>query len=290
MLTVTPYAFASTTDLQARLKRSTDYAPSGAEPDMQQRLIDAVNVATHWMEMKTRRKLKARNYKLAASKSGFGSSGNFTCAIIGGVAGLDVGDDVVAAIGIDISTQVASINGSVLTLNNALNSDWGTTQTRAITVGSQPLMLNGDDAENCSGYNRWGGTEIALTERPLVQVFGLYRLDGDGNRTAINTTGARYEYETGRIVLTRDLFPSGQQNIHAEVRAGYVKPDGTTLGHEQYYQLEQIALRVAEIYYVDALQIRGRASDVGAGGLNARLDAAVPADVVDALLPFVRLW
>lgn len=281
MLFQTPHAFIDTAQLMARMKRL-----EGAEDDIEQRLLDAVNAATHWMERTTRRRLRARNYRTAVTISGSASNADATVTMATALA--RVGDDVIG-VGIEPGSQVLSITDSghlELTRNVTAAINNG-----SLTFGSMPLSI--DVSRNLEAYSPYvrGQSEIWLPEHPLVTVFGLYSLDLDGNRTALDTTGARFDYATGRIILTHDIFTSGRLEIQAEVRAGYTPPTATDLGNDAWYSLEAIAFRAAEIYFMDALNIRGRVDSLNAGGASASFGAAsMPADLISAITPFCRRW
>jgi hypothetical protein len=113
----------------------------------------------------------------------------------------------------------------------------------------------------------------------------------DGTSIPMSLAGAHYEYETGLVALANDAFPKGRLNIDLECRAGYVQPTATDYGHQDWYDLEALAYRIAEIAYTDALNIRGRYEEVSAGSLSARTGSGdMPADVVAAIKRFCRRW
>jgi hypothetical protein len=149
-----------------------------------------------------------------------------------------------------------------------------------LTFGSRPMTVDGQ-----------GGNVIYANQHPLVELFAAYYRNADGTRTALDITDAQYEYETGRIVLTNDSFPAGLMNIDLECRCGYVEPSGTDLGHPDWYALEALAYRVAEIFYGDGINLRGRSTDVSAGGVSASmLDVSMPQDVLVGVHRFRRMW
>jgi hypothetical protein len=268
--TLTPHALVTPDALIARMKRT-----EGAEDDVDPRIIAAINASTHWLEMVTRRKLRARNHRTAVTISCTGSSGAVALAGSGFTASVEAGDDMVGS-GLAVGAQVDSI-----TSNTALNSTRPHTAAvnGSVTFGSRPIRLSGD-----------GGRELWLPERPIVEVFSIYHDDG-GTLTALDLTDAFYEYETGRMVLVNDTFPKGTLNLVVNARLGYVAPTATDLGSQDWYALESAAMRAAEVFYLDALSIRGRNEDFSVGSASARIGTApVPADLMGMVMPFLRRW
>jgi hypothetical protein len=152
--------------------------------------------------------------------------------------------------------------------------------SHSMTFGSRPLVFSGN-----------GTNEAYLAERPIVEVFSLYSVAADGTQTALDMTGSRYDYSVGRIVLSNAVFPLGVLNIVANVRAGYEQPTGGRVGHPEWYTLEQLAYRSAEVFFTDALNIRGRAEDVTVGSLSARIGVTpMPSDLIAGIQPFLRRW
>jgi len=271
VLAYSPHSFIAPEQLQARLKRAGD-----AEVDIEQRLVDAVNAATLWMEQHTKRRLRARNYRTANTITCSASSGDETLTGSGFTTQLFAGDDAVA-VGLSVGSQVASItSASALELNRKTTAALSGV---SVMFGSQPLRFSGD-----------GSVEAYLPEFPLVQLLSIYR-DDAGTLTAINTDGAYFDLEVGLIVLANDTFPRGNQNIVVNARCGYVQPTATDLGHWAYAALESAAMRCAEVLFTDALQVRGRSDNFSAGGLSASFsDFDMPKDVLAMLAPFVRRW
>jgi hypothetical protein len=271
MRVLSPHAFITVADAQARLKRT-----EGAEDDIEQRCIDAINDATSWMESITRRNLKARNYRTAVVKTCSASSGSQTMTGTGFTADLEVGDDAVGHANLDAGNFVQSIESATsLTLSR---ETLGAISSQSITFGSRPLRVSGD-----------GTSELYLPERPIVEVFAAYSTDAAGTDTAIDLSSALYDFEVGRIRLTSGVFPKGELNIRVEARLGYVQPSATDRGHVDWYSLERIAYRATEVFFMDALNLRGRAMDVRTTGTQYGTQA-MPADLEAAIRQFVRLW
>jgi hypothetical protein len=268
---LTQHAFISPEALLPRLKRV-----QGAEDDVEQRLIDSINAATHWMELVTRRGLKARNHRSTSTLTATVTDSD-TQVIGNSFNTLERGDDI-SGNGVNPGSQIGSIDSpAILQMTRKGNQ---TVFGSSLTFGSRPLRFSGD-----------GTNEAWLSERPLVEVFSLYSVASDGTQTEIDTTGARYNYELGRIVLGQDVFPSGVLNIAANVRCGYEQPEESRLGSPDWYTLEQLAMRAAEVFFMDGLQIRGRAEDVTLSSMSSRVAATpMPADLIAGVQAFYRRW
>ena len=271
MLAYSPHSFISPERLQARIKRT-----GAAEDDVEQRLVDAVNAAELWMRGFTKRRLKAQNHRtpVAIACSALSLSTTLTGSAF--TTQLEAGDDAVG-VGLEVGSQVSSIaSASSLTLSRKTTASLSGV---SVTFGSAPLRVSGE-----------GTNELYLPETPLVELFSLY-YDVAGTLTAIDATGATYDNEVGRIVLANDIFPKGNLNIVANARCGYEQPTATTLGHWQYAGLEAAAMRCAEVFYMDALQVRGRSEQFSAGHVSASFSSFdMPKDVLAMLQPFIRRW
>lgn len=267
---VTPYAFTTTEALQSRLKRDL-----GAEDDVESRLRDAINSLTGWMERRTGRMLRARNHRASGSITVSAASGA-TAATTTNTANLEAGDEL-RGTGLAGGTQVDSItNGTAFVLTRPTTALMSSV---SCTYGSRALEASGD-----------GTNELQCPECPLVQVYGASWLDGDGSETALDLTGARYDYQTGLILLPNDVFPTGTRNIRIECRAGYEHPDDGG-DWAAWGALEALSLRLGEIVYSDALALRGRSQDTSfASGSSRTGFDEVPPDVEQAIARFVRLW
>lgn len=280
-LDLTPYALVSVARLEAHLTRS-----SIGETDVSDRCISAINAATSWMELRTRRALAARNWRTAFTVN--------LSSVVDAVFDpflLDVSTPLLIKRGDDL---IDMVNGYVPIGSkvSAYDEDSpGSTQVRItvgttaalsaspVTFGSIPLACNGD-ATNALDAPEW----------PIQALWGAYAVDSDGTRTALNIASARIHRESGRIVLPYDVFPAGELNIELECRAGYEQPSTTVQGDwSDWSALERIALRAAECFFVDDLNGRGRQSDVTLSGMSARLDTfAMPADVESSIQRYVR--
>src|SRR6185436_12318125 len=107
MLNLTPNAFVTVDQMMPRLKRT-----SGAEDDIEQRLIDAINGATQWMEAAASRLLKARNHRTAVTIACTASSASQAFAGTGFTANVEVGDDMVGT-GVAVGSQVQAIASAI---------------------------------------------------------------------------------------------------------------------------------------------------------------------------------
>lgn len=254
----------------------------GAEDDIERRLTWACNRAIAWMETRTRRRLKARNYRTPVTTTTNGSTAAAAASItVVSTADLEVGDDVLAA-GLEPGTQVESItSGTAFVPTREVVSVIASGST--LTFGSAPLQVDVPDATSVLYAPEW----------PLLaaNLYGLYWLDASGNRTALTLTGKRVDEASGRIYLTHDQAPAGTLNLQIECRAGYEQPSATALGHPQDWEaLSAIQLRVAEVLFMDDSHLRGRMTSVAVGNVSLNApDQKMPADIEDALRPYWRL-
>lgn len=275
-LTLSPYALTTVARLKSHLSRSTV-----GESDVTDRCIGAINSATAWMERRTGRKLKARNWRTAVNTQVTTTSDDATLDL-GTPSDVKEGDDIRLASGesacIPAGTQIDSIDTSLGTAEMT-NAATASVSQASCYVGSQPLRFDGN-----------GSSVIYLPEWPLVTLWYAYEVDSAGNRTALNITSARLDEMGGRLELPYDVFPEGEQNIELECRAGYQDSTAYRLGHSvEWAALERLCLRIAEIFYSDDLSLRGRNSDISMGGVSSRVNEFdMPADVREAIWPFVR--
>lgn len=275
-LTLSPYALTTVARLKAHLGRTTI-----GETDISDRAIAAINSATAWMERRTARRLKCRNWRTAVTAQVTTTASDATVDL-GTVSDFYEMDDIRLTDGesacIPAGTRVDSINSGAGTaeLSNAATAP--VTQA-SVVIGSRPLVCDGS-----------GDSVLYAPEWPLVTLWAAYSVDAAGNRTALNATSYRLDEFGGRLELPFAVFPEGEQNIELECRAGYREPTVYTLGHpEEWFALERICTRVAEIFYSDDLTLRGRATDISMGGVSTRVnDLEMPGDVLDAIWPFVR--
>lgn len=273
-LTLSPHALTTVTRLKAHLDRS-----SIGEDDVSDRCIAAINAATSWMEMRTARALKARNWRTQFTVNC--SAEINSTAFEAGVGGLiKQGDDMIDLVQgyIPAGCQVVSYNTSLDTFVSSIAVTAALTQS-AVTFGSVPLVCDGT-----------GDSVLYAPEWPIHALWAAYEVDSAGNRTELDITSARIDAMSGRIELPYAVFPEGEQNIELECRAGYVEPTAYERGHtEQWWALERLCLRLSEIFYSDSLSLRGRATDLTMGGVSARVnDFAMPDDVRADIWPFVR--
>lgn len=274
-MTLSPYALTTVARLKSHLVRSTV-----GESDVTDRCIGAINSATAWMERRTGRKLKARNWRTAFTVVCDNVSG--ASYDVSGAAGDTIrrGDDFYDAVNgyVPIGTQVVSYESAT---DSFVGTSGATTplSTDLLTFGSFPLVCDGT-----------GESVLYVHEWPLVSVWAAYAVDSAGNRTALDITSARVDEMGGRLELPYDVFPEGEQNIELECRAGYEEPTTKVRGHfEEWAALERLCLRIAEIYYSDDLSLRGRNTDITMGGVSSRVnDFDMPEDVRAAIFPFVR--
>lgn len=270
MEVLSPYALTTRERAIAYMKRE-----GGATDGDIERIVEAVNAATGWMEMRTTRKLAARVYRRTATIAScvVGATGAVTGT---GFLSLYALDDVVGT-GLMAGTRVASIpSNTALTLDRAPE----TAGTVSLTFGSEPLVADGT-----------GSARIYIPEFPVSTVIAAYYLDDNGDRTALTLTGARLDKETGLYVLTADGWPSGERNIEIECIAGYRLPSGTALGAwGEWKTLERICLRAAQVFFQDEHNAVGRVVNKSLLQAGVQMpDFGMPADIEDAIKPFVRM-
>jgi len=265
---------------EARL-RSHLFRTGGAEDDIDDRLVWACNRSIAWMETRTTRRLKARNYRTQVTTTTSGSTAAQSASIdVASTASLKVGDDVLCA-GLDVGTQVESItDGNTFVPSRRTLATIATGST--LTCGSGPLFLDVEDGDESD--------TMYVPESPLlaVNLYGLYWVGPDGVRTAVSLTYARYDESVGSLRLL-DMGRFGAGRYEFECRAGYEQPSATALGHPTDWEaLTAIQLRVAEVYFTDDAQMRGRASTLTVGPMSLTGSDAMPADVEHALRPYWR--
>jgi hypothetical protein len=268
--TLTPYALTTRERAIAYMKRE-----AGATDGDTERVIEAVNSAVGWMEMRTTRKLAARVYRRTATLASC-VLGTTTAVSGTGFSALYALDDVVGT-GCAAGTRVASITSNVALVLDRLPETAGTV---SLTFGSEPLVADGTGTER-----------LYIPEYPVSSVIAAYYLDENGDRTALTLTGARLDKETGLYVLTADGWPSGERNIEIECIAGYRLPSGTSLGHwGEWKSLERICLRAAQVFFQDEHNAVGRVVNKSLLQAGVQMpDFGMPADIEDAIKPFVRM-
>lgn len=273
-LDLSPYALVTVARLKTHLGRT-----SVGETDVSDRCIAAINAATSWMEMRTARALKARNWRTQFTVNCDAETN--TTAFTAATGGLiEPGDDMFDAVQgyIPAGCQVVSYDTLTDTFVSSLAVTSALTQS-AVTFGHVPLVCDGT-----------GEGVLYAPEWPIHTLWAAYEVDSAGNRTQLDTTSARINAMSGRIELPYGIFVEGEQNIELECRAGYEQPTTTVTGDwTDWNALEALALRVAEVFYADGLTLRGRQTDLSMGNLNSRVpDFAMPADIETAVWPFVR--
>lgn len=267
---LTPYAFITPEALQARLGRI-----EGDEGDGEARRRDAINALDGWFAKRTARRLRARNYRPSGTIVASAAADSTTCTT-SSTASLVAGDEF-RGVGVRPGSVVESItNATTFVLSRPTTAALSSV---TCTYGSRALTVDGD-----------GTNELQVPEYPIVEVFGIYALDGEGARTALDVTGARIEYRTGMVYLPNDTVPTGTRNIEIDCRAGYEHPDDGG-EWESWSALEALSLRVGEIFYSDGNELRGRIQQSSMGsGSSSTVTEEMPADVEQAIARFVRLW
>lgn len=267
---------------EARL-RSHVGRDAGGEDDVEVRLTRACNRAIAWMETRTARRLKARNYRTQVTVATVGETAADAASItLASTASVRVGDDVLCA-GLDVGVTVQSItNGATFVPSKRVLATIA--DGTAMTFGSKPLFVDVDEGEDAC--------ELQVPESPMsaANLWALYWLGDDNVRTAVDLTYARYDEALGQVRLRGGWGSFGAGRYEFECRAGYEEPSATAAGHPREWEaLAAIQLRVAEVYFSDDKQLRGRASTLTVGGTTIGGAEAMPADIESALRPFWRL-
>lgn len=267
---------------EQRLRDHLGRSTGGGEDDLDQRLTRACNRSIAWMEKRTARRLRARNYRTAFTVTTSGSTAlGSDSVVLTSATGVKRGDDVLAT-GIAVGTQVSALSGATLTLTRETTAAIADAST--LTLGSKPLVWMNDEAST---------PDLYCPEYPLREddLFALYWVDDDGVRWSSDLTAMHVEESTGRVSLKRELGGLKEGRYEFECRAGYEEPAETRLGDpEDWEALSSIQLRVAEVYFLDDSHLKGRASTVSVGPVSlTSADLLMPADIEAALLPYRRL-
>lgn len=267
---LTANAFITVDELKAHLGR----AVSSQETDVDDRAANAINASTAWLEEWTTRALKARNHKRPVTTTGTASTGNASLTLAS-VSGVNEGDDVFAPAGIAYGTRIASLSGLVATISPVTTA---ALTGAAVSLGSRALIISGD-----------GTSTMLVPEHPVLELFGVYELDTDGTRTALDTTGYRLS-RAGVLHLPNDTFTLGDLNIEIECRAGYEAPLGTKVADVTSLDLKRIAYRAAEVFFLQAKVPMGRTDEFSLGSSSSRRTPDwMPADLIADVRRYQRL-
>lgn len=272
MLDLDPYGFATYPEAEAHLKRNVSAEDGDAD-----RIAAAMNRGVAWMEWRTRRRLKSRVHRKAVTLASCGTTLDGLTVTGSGFTALEVGDDVIGT-GLAVGTRVSAIaSAASMTVTRKATA----TGSVSLTFGSNPLVRSGE-----------GSRDAYIQECPVTRVIGIYELDDAGTRSALDITGIRIERETGRVVLPYDTFPIGELNISIDCVAGYTEPSATTLGDwTGWSTLKAIHLRATEVFFTDAISLRGRTTETSFGNASSRIpDFAMPGDLEGSIHPFIRRW
>lgn len=268
---LSPYALTTIDTALAHLERK-----EGSEDDADDRIRRAVNWATHEMERFTKRRLAARTYRSTTVISCTSTANSKTLGGTGFVTSLKALDDVVGT-PLSAGSRVASITSAVAL---ELNVPAVSAATFNATFGSERLRMDGT-----------GEAVLWLPERPVIEVYAAAYVDDDGTETALDLTGARLVRETGEYRIPYDTAPKGDGNILVSCAAGYRQATATSLGDDDWYDLEHWCLRLTEIYFKDSLQRRGRETS---GAIMSESSGVphfkMPEDAAAGLARYVRHW
>lgn len=291
--TLLPASFIDEARLRTHLNRE-----QGGEDNIEKLLTWACNRAIAWMETRTQRRLRARNYRTQVTTTANGvQATGITDIEVASTAALRVDDDALAA-GLEVASRIESItDGNTLVLDKRTVAAIGDGDT--LTFGSKPLTIDVDPDERRGiawlpfSVSESGTAELWCPECPLrhENLWAANWLDEAGNETALDLTGLRVQESSGRILLYRDMAPVGAQVVRLECRAGYEKPTATDIGHPNDWEaLSSIQLRVAEVLFMDDSLLRGRQTGMSVGGVSlSAVDLRMPADIEEALRPYWRL-
>jgi hypothetical protein len=284
-MSVTPYGFASVSDVLAHLKRLSPTT------DDTRASTSALNWAAGQLERLTGRRLCVRSYREPVT---------ITCATTintktvtgSGFSALLAYDDVVGA-NLAVWSRVASVESDAsLTLTENATASGAT----SLTFGSERLVVDGQPGPMSflSTYPAsWTGREVQIPEYPVLEMpSSLAYLDDAGNEFPISLAGARLDKDTGYLRLGQDYAPRGDGNILIACRAGYAQPSGTARGNpSEWYDLQHWTLRLCEVFFKDQAELLGRQKSVNALGLNINvMDWEMPKDILEGLSAYRRMW
>lgn len=232
----------------------------------------ALNGATARIERITGRRLRARTYRTAATIASVTTTANSRTATGAGFNALKVDDDAVGA-NLSEGTRIASIESDTsLTLTRGA----ATSGAASVTFGSDPLVISGD-----------GTAWLQIPQFPVIELYSVKSIDLSGVKTAIDLATARLVKSTGRVFLPNASFPSGEENIEVECRAGY-RP-GSEI--DEFNDLEQACLRLCQVMWQDYRKSVGRTGDINVVQFAQHIQSfEMPADVGQALRNYERLW
>lgn len=292
-LILSPYSFIDEQRLRDRVR------PTGSgEDNLADRLVAACNASASWMNRRTSRNLKARNYRVAVSVTLASNAASADVQLtLASTATLKVGDDFLGT-GVAVGSQVLSIDSATLcTLTRPL--DAAITVPATFTAGGKPVYQDAIADIETAGrrVQFWdptiGTQEIWMPEYPVLagNIYEVAWLDGQGSATAVDLTAARYDEMTGRLLIAYDIVPRGDLKLRLQFRGGYEQPSATAVGHwDDWENLTRIQLRAAEVFFADDVALRGRSTQATFGAASSSTpNFDMPSDIENALRPYWRV-
>lgn len=294
------HALISPDELKARLSRS-----ELAETDIDSRLISAINAATGWMDDALQRRLASTVHRTAETKSCTPANNDddrlqIDCTTASTLlVGDDVSSEVVSADdegapapAIEPGTRVASVSGVTV----ALTRQHRLSDATAITFGNAALPCRPAGLRRTppsDSYVSWfgdGSNVIRSPETPLRSVLKVEEFDyATGSWVSLSLTGMQFDSDTGRIEMASS-FSSRSARVRLSCVAGYEMPTMTRAGHPAAAKLREICFRAAEVFFEDALSMRGRSQEVRVGDASTSIPGfGMPEDIVNALRSFSRV-
>lgn len=262
---LSPNAFITEAQAEAFIFRGS--TPSAGDQDA---IVNGINWATARMESKTGtgRKLHWRNYTQPVTPAGqwtAQSAQELLLAPPNNVPANTIrgGDDLTAVVGV-LGCRVGppfAFYPPGNTVNLTLTSN-ATADPGVVTFGSARMKLDGPTFED--------RRTLVLEERPLNTLFGIWKVNGDGTKTAVDLTNAIIDYDTAKIILVQDFFPRGDLALEVEANCGFIQPTNSTLGHEQAWNdMVMLTELLLQLYWQNYRLALGRLSNADAGQLRA---------------------
>lgn len=270
MIDLSPHGFVTEAEALSGIRRDGGDPVEKEVPAIQR----AFGRAISWMENRTGRRLACRTYRDAVTLTGTAANDALALTLASGT--VYAGDDVVGA-GMQPGTIVDAVSGLSVTLSKKTTAQIA---SGSLTFGSERLQWSGHGP----------GDEVYFPETPVKAIYSLGWLDGAGQETAIDTTGARLDRATGLYFLPNGGIPQDPLAIIGAFRAGYERPTATSRGDSaDWYALQGLQIRIAQIFFDDERRNPGRPTGRSLGALGANMPSfKMPDDVKESIAPYVR--
>lgn len=273
---VTPNAIVTPAQVRQRVKRA-----AGQSEDL---VVSCVNVTTAMLESLTRRQLRERVYVVPFSLTGTIGGANldeFTCSSAPDAGKLRVDMDVLhpGDSSFPAGCRVAGVAGLVATLTRRSLAGGAAT----LRFGSEPLWVDGDATR-----------EILLPECPVLDgVAGVYSIQTRSRYSDVlevqDLTALDVDVEAGILIAPYAQLYRGTRNVAIECRAGYRPASGAATGSEEWAELSEISMGIAEVLFRDAIEILGRATESTLGGdKKVLVDVELPKRLLGKIARFER--